>query len=644
MFAGRESPWKTLGLESGTATLRDVKRAYAALLKKHRPDSDPEGFRRIHDAYEAVLHELKLRDSPQGAEPEPYRPSPIMEWEAPQERREAPAPALAPEKSMPLPVPFLAAFEKLRAARDAGTDDGVADALSQLRLVCGGDPELWRAWSRTLLETFSGGLADTPVAKHLTLADVLAELRAGSDEVAGQLLEGWHRARRVALMTSAGRELTAAGAEKEFDHPCCGRFALRLAFLLAIAQPGGANLLLDAAFRWLPPQMRSQLMPKVDSRLHNARIFWHIPATWHPFWERVMDELDSGSRTDWESTEAKRAIQDLLRVTPADWPGWGFLESQLPPRQWQDILSYFNTRPVSRRQWPLPPAKAWLNEHGTGGHTGPGIFKKAVPEEDWEIPVEAAAGRTIEPESKAAPQAEPPPDKKHEPAMNRKSRAPREAAPTGRSPRGRHRPWRTQWQYMDQNAKLALGCLIVPAAIVLVLIFSAGIVRLIRERAPAPAEPPPVMTAPVITVPDEVFLSRIESITGTSPMLQLELDIFLKTGPAEQLATIESTPLNGTAGIRPPLVLVCAILHPKAAPGIKEAAINRIRQMESPMAALNLLQKAIVSGAPLALKLEEAILDVYHRRGGELPEAVRHELHKRDEAMKAFRSNGGKQK
>lgn len=49
------NPWEALGISRAEA--RDpatVKRAYAKQLKAHRPDRDPEGFRRVHDAYQAL--------------------------------------------------------------------------------------------------------------------------------------------------------------------------------------------------------------------------------------------------------------------------------------------------------------------------------------------------------------------------------------------------------------------------------------------------------------------------------------------------------------------------------------------------------------------------------------------------------------
>ncbi len=43
---------------SQAATERDLKRAYARLLKVHRPDTDPEAFQRLRQAYERALADL----------------------------------------------------------------------------------------------------------------------------------------------------------------------------------------------------------------------------------------------------------------------------------------------------------------------------------------------------------------------------------------------------------------------------------------------------------------------------------------------------------------------------------------------------------------------------------------------------------
>lgn len=48
------SPWQVLGIAPGSS-VAEVKKAYARLLRQHRPDQDPVGFRRLRDAYEMAV-------------------------------------------------------------------------------------------------------------------------------------------------------------------------------------------------------------------------------------------------------------------------------------------------------------------------------------------------------------------------------------------------------------------------------------------------------------------------------------------------------------------------------------------------------------------------------------------------------------
>jgi len=55
-----KAPWEELGVEPGCSD-GDLKFAYASLLKQHRPDKDPEGFRRVRDAYEWMRQNPEIR-------------------------------------------------------------------------------------------------------------------------------------------------------------------------------------------------------------------------------------------------------------------------------------------------------------------------------------------------------------------------------------------------------------------------------------------------------------------------------------------------------------------------------------------------------------------------------------------------------
>ena len=55
------SPFRLLGLRKD-ADIAQIKRAYAKLLRSHRPDEDPAGFQRLHEAYEACLEQARWRE------------------------------------------------------------------------------------------------------------------------------------------------------------------------------------------------------------------------------------------------------------------------------------------------------------------------------------------------------------------------------------------------------------------------------------------------------------------------------------------------------------------------------------------------------------------------------------------------------
>src|SRR5262245_46200755 len=54
------TPWEVLELPDGTDDRTEIRRAYATMVRRHPPESDPTGFRRVRDAYE-VLRALSQR-------------------------------------------------------------------------------------------------------------------------------------------------------------------------------------------------------------------------------------------------------------------------------------------------------------------------------------------------------------------------------------------------------------------------------------------------------------------------------------------------------------------------------------------------------------------------------------------------------
>jgi len=65
VFFGIREAYSTLGLKEG-ADIKDVKKAYASLIKQYHPEEHPEEWKKIHDAYTFLCNYLNNRQKPVG--------------------------------------------------------------------------------------------------------------------------------------------------------------------------------------------------------------------------------------------------------------------------------------------------------------------------------------------------------------------------------------------------------------------------------------------------------------------------------------------------------------------------------------------------------------------------------------------------
>jgi curved DNA-binding protein CbpA len=100
-----QDPYRVLGIER-TATAAEIKQAYFALVRAHPPERDPEMFKQIRTAYEA------LRDPAQRAETDMRL---LQRWQPTDRRRPAP--------ELHLRVEPHDLFVALRALTDLGRTD-----------------------------------------------------------------------------------------------------------------------------------------------------------------------------------------------------------------------------------------------------------------------------------------------------------------------------------------------------------------------------------------------------------------------------------------------------------------------------------------------------------------------------------------
>lgn len=192
------SPFEVLGLDPATCDEAAVKAAYARLVRQHRPDRDPEGFRRIRDAYEAcrspfgrwIMAQARGRDEDEDESengdhrsgealpgPVPGAAAAIADPTPPAPPPPEPVAAASAAPTPPVPPPPLDPDDAadLLAAWDRGDQDHLVDAVSRwhqmadwTRLTALG--ERWLERTRTDAGPGVGELA-LELAGHLALAD-----------------------------------------------------------------------------------------------------------------------------------------------------------------------------------------------------------------------------------------------------------------------------------------------------------------------------------------------------------------------------------------------------------------------------------------------------------------------------------------
>ena len=165
------TPWQTLGVAPDVA-VADLRRRYAALIKEFRPETHPQDFARIREAYEAALPIARRREA--------------EAFEAAEARAEEAVvdAALALTPALPGPVDEPQDFEQEIAASDAAItvllDAAQPDSRSD-------EPDLATRFHR--FHELAGGAVGTRDEAFLPELRALLQARAGASLDDGQALE-----------------------------------------------------------------------------------------------------------------------------------------------------------------------------------------------------------------------------------------------------------------------------------------------------------------------------------------------------------------------------------------------------------------------------------------------------------------------
>ncbi|MDB6132131.1 MAG: hypothetical protein JWM59_374 [Verrucomicrobiales bacterium] len=371
-------PWKLLELDRSTAGEREIKRAYARLLKQHRPDQDPEGFQRVNAAYQQAMQSLRqdsgktpFQTAQAGMAGPAAGDHPAADQGSSGEREKVPGaePDGATAEETPvsvsrflenfpsLPPAFTEGWERLREwlHRQSGGSappqpklrDGDLPEFNQLRNLTRSDPAaLAVPWAAVVNAMFSteAGLQLLP---RLYPQDVLLLMRHGGEGCAVRILLTWRE--NHLLLTRLSQLGNLMIDQKAAQDPAMIQAIYFTARLAAFHLPQTAGRLADELFRLADPSSRAQIAREIEIRMMAGKTFSRFPLAQRRVWERILFEAGDGSG-DWDSPEKRLAVQSVLVTCNRDWEGWPLVSQMVPQSVLEQISDEVRGRTATARQ------------------------------------------------------------------------------------------------------------------------------------------------------------------------------------------------------------------------------------------------------------------------------------------------------
>lgn len=353
-------PWALLGLDRATSSERDVKRAYARLLKQHRPDQDPEGFQHVSDAYQQALKDLAAADSgisnsspemvpvslskPQSdALEEPLTAGPAPEasqgnnvpfpsaGDGMQEETNAasstpPGPRRL-EDFPDLPEKFLTAFENLKQRLQRVAHVPEVPEFNVLRNMVREDPTTLAAPWVAVLEALFSTERGLKLLPQIHAQDVLLLMLHGESSCAARILLSWRD--DVSLLNRLTQLANQMLERKVADQPGMLAAIHFTAKITAFHLPHVSSRLADELYRQTGPGVREQIVKEIEIRSAAGKIFSILSHPQRRFWEHQLFE-SGGGETDWTSPANAAALKTVLLNCDQNWEGWPLVAQTVP--------------------------------------------------------------------------------------------------------------------------------------------------------------------------------------------------------------------------------------------------------------------------------------------------------------------------
>ena len=333
-----ENPWAILGLDPAAATEKDVKVAYARLIRQYRPDADPEGFQRVRQAYDSVLAQMK----------DPNREA-MIELSSPVPHEEDTSPPVS------LPPSVMEAQMMLKVALDTKDPLKIGDASNELQKRClDARPGFLgiELWNQALYQLFDGDVEK--LVEVVRFGQLIEELRHGQAKVCHAVIGCWVDQKNwVQLQTLAD---CVEKEQASLANATAASVAVRLGLLFSFKQPHQAQRLAHLAYPNLSLDSRDGQVHQVEQQAALGACFLGFPAQQAEFWQQRFDD-PNGEGFDWESPAALAARRFLVVTRQPDWPGFGFVQRVASEAWWNEFENAMNRR--AGQLGPLPPAKKW---------------------------------------------------------------------------------------------------------------------------------------------------------------------------------------------------------------------------------------------------------------------------------------------
>ena len=348
-------PWNILGLRSDTADEKQVRSAYARLLKVHRPDQDPEGFQRLRTAYEQALEWLKFRaineleEPPDDAEewapevephvfadPAPVPPPPLpSSWAdgevpiLPHNVNQTPPveqgqrKPLRPERHWPREWSF--ALEALDRALHQPRRylDIITMALKALAvdvIECGIPPDALECIISDAFEADAGLFGMTAPVTLLTQL-----LQGGRTAFLKRAMNALEQAGKLAHLTDLVQKLD----ECEIDAWPANNADVffTAAGLMALHQPFLAQSMRRKLRGFLDAQAYAARFERLETLINRGMALRELTEDCRVFWSRRLEHPNAPY--DWEAEESVNALNNVMLLGPM-WAGYPLVKSVVP--------------------------------------------------------------------------------------------------------------------------------------------------------------------------------------------------------------------------------------------------------------------------------------------------------------------------